>query len=163
MNINKFNVYLVIIIVVSAGFYTGSILTGYVHKKFDIDAVHNDTIVGEFTTWAGKGMNSEVIFTIFVSTGTLYFLVFEDGLWSKAAISTIGEVYVWLYAVEKNNITLTYENVNSYIITIQSFYCNFTIEITILREILGPGLAISGVISIILITIWLIKRKQIIL
>jgi hypothetical protein len=35
-----------------------------------------------------------------------------------------------------------------------------TLEITIINEMIAPGLAISGVISIALITLWLIKREQ---
>lgn len=158
------NVYLAIVIIVSAGFFTGSIVLGTVHEKTTVSANFGDTIIGEINSWIGGDMVCLATIEIHISVGKLRYFIFEEGLWSTYAETEdgfgSGTGYLDASNTNNNNVTLVFEKVGSYLIWLDSSQITVTIDIIILSEIIAPGLALSGVVSISLIVLWLIKREQ---
>ncbi len=157
MKIEKQYVHLILILIAISGCFTASMLTGYVNRKDSYHLFYGEELLGEFTSWAGSEMNSRVILNIHVSNGSLTYWIFEDEVWSDMPQGGYG----YLSAFSNNNITLSFENINSIYIRIGSYYCMFTIRITVVRVILGPELTICGVITLVLVAQWLIKTGKV--
>ncbi len=160
--VNKLTAYLVIVIVISAGFYLGSIFLGSVNKKYQINATFGDTIEGTIKARFGREFNDQIVIKFFITVGSIQYFVFRDGLWSLIAETKEGFASGGLTAANSNsnNVTLVLQEAGAYVIWLDSPYIEMTIEISILNEMLALGLAISGLVTITLVTFWLIKREQ---
>ena len=163
MKFSKIYLYLLLVILVSSGFYAGSLKLCINHQKSNMSTYFGDTVVGEIKPLLGDSINNEITIRILAEVGHFYYYFFEEGLWSDFAQPSDGSGFGFLDASNENNnnITLNFKKVGSFYFWLQSYMNNFTIEIKIIHGFLGLGLALSGAISIALITLWLIKRRQI--
>ena len=160
--VNKITIYLVIVLIVSAGFYTGSVFLGSAHDKQSISATFGDTVQGTIKARFGTEFNNQITIKLFITVGSIGYFIFSSGLWSIPATTKDGYATGGLTAADpnNNNITLVLEEAGSYAIWIESPYIEMTIEITVINEMLALSLAISGLVSISLITSWLIMRTR---
>ncbi|MHA1198802.1 MAG: hypothetical protein ACTSQF_05545 [Candidatus Heimdallarchaeaceae archaeon] len=162
MKINKMYVYLFLTIIVTAGFYSGSIVLGTVHEKHIINATIGDTVQGTIKSRFGEGMNNQIIIRFFMNAGSIRYFIFTEDLWSNLAETKDGYAIDTLSAADpkNNNVTLIFNEAGSYVMWIESSSISVTMEVSIINEMIAPGLAISGLVSIALITLWLIRREQ---
>ena len=160
--VNKLTAYFVIVIVVSTGFYLGSIFLGSVHEKYQINATFGDTIEGTIKARFGREFNDQIVVKFFITVGSIQYFVFRDGLWSLIAETEEGLASGGLTAANpsSNNVTLVLKEAGAYAIWLESPYIEMTMEVSILNEMLPLGLAISGLVTITLVTFWLIKREK---
>ena len=170
MKINKSLGLLTIVIVVSFSLYTGSIFLGYAHEKQTVSAIIGDTVLGSFRARFGESLNKHIVVTFHITVGQMRYFVWEEDPWSSyiAAIENDAETDYPGYATgilsaadpDGNNVTLVTSKARTYTIWLESASITFTIEVKILNEMIAPGLALSGVFSIVMIIFWLIKKEQ---